>query len=453
MSELMIRRKNKFLFLGLDMLCILLSYVFAFLLRFDEIPERNIDSFFALIPWILLISLLFLSVYELYNIQRRNKWDMLRDILVANTFIVFITMAFSFIFREFALPRTIIVISYFIAVILMITWKMIYIKYNKVRNIENVVLFGHHQDMKKLINDLKSSFSNKITITCIDPEVKRGNLDVLIKSADMIAISPNISEKAKTKIVSEAISKNKTVFIVPSTYELFLTKSTITSVEDTMVLSVKPFGLSLDQLLLKRLSDLIISIFSLILFSPFFLLAIVLIKFEDPKGSVFFGQKRLGRYNKEFTILKFRSMIENAEKETGPVLASENDQRITKIGKFLRMTRIDEMPQLINVLRGDMSIVGPRPEREHFIKEFEQKHESYKYRNTVKPGMTGVAQVMGKYTTSVEDKLRYDLFYIRNYSIWLDILLLLRTVIVVLDKTKSEGASEAKKVRSKFRET
>jgi exopolysaccharide biosynthesis polyprenyl glycosylphosphotransferase len=445
MSELMIRRRNKFIILGLDLLVIILSYPLAFIVRFDELDQRNIDSFFSLAPWILMIGLLFLSVYELYNIQRRNSWDLVRDILVANTFIVFITMSFSFLFREFALPRTVIVIAFVISILLMLLWKLVFLKFSHVKSVEKVLLFGPSKDLGKLAEDLKGSFSNKINITSIDTSIDDQYFDALLKNADIVALSPNLDDEFKTKVIYEAINRNKTVFIIPSAYELILTKSAITSIDDSMVLSVKPFRLTLDQLLIKRALDLIISISSLVLLAPLFLFAVILIKLEDPKGSIFYGQMRLGKYNKEFRIWKFRTMVENAEKYSGPVLASEDDQRITKIGKFLRMTRIDELPQLINVIVGDMSIVGPRPEREYFIKEFEKEHFSYKYRSTVKPGITGVAQVMGKYSTSVEDKLRYDLYYIRNYSFWLDILLLLRTVIVVLDKTKSEGAKGTKK--------
>ncbi|MBD1383007.1 sugar transferase [Metabacillus arenae] len=453
MPELTIRRRNKFIFLGIDLFILFLSYPLAFFLRFDDLPKRNMDSFISLLPWILLIGLIFLSVYELYNLQRRNKWDVVRDILVANTFIVFITMAFSFIFREFALPRSIIVISFGISIFLMLVWKLTFIWFRKGKNVDRVLLFGPKKDLSKLVKELRGAFSTNIEITCINTESSiKDNIDQLIKNADKVAIAPNVSEAIKTKVIYESISKNRTVFVVPSAYELILSKSYITSFDDSMVLAVRPFGLTLDQQIVKRMFDLVLGCISLLLLSPLFLLTIILIKLEDPKGSIFYGQKRLGRYNKEFTVLKFRTMIEDAEKNTGPVLASSDDKRITKIGKFLRLTRIDELPQFINVINGDMSIVGPRPEREHFIKQFEKQHETYKYRSTVKPGITGVAQVMGKYTTGVEDKLRYDLYYIRNYSIFLDILLLLRTVIVVLDKSKSEGAKKTKKSRKEIRD-
>lgn len=439
MSNVTVRRRNKFIFLGIDLVCIIFAYIIAFGLRYDDIYKRNIDSFLSLLPWILLVSLLFLSVYELYNIRRRNKWDLFRDILVSNTFIVFITMSLSFMFREFALPRTVIIIAYAIAILMMVVWKLIALNFSSMQRIDHILLIGQKKDMNKLIGDLNNSFSNKVNIRCVEANTIGSQFRELIANVDMVAISPNLNEGFKTKVIYESVAKSKTVFIVPSAYDLILSKANITSFEDSMVLSVKPLGLTLDQQVIKRVFDIFLSLITSILVSPLAFLATVLIKLESPKGPILYGQKRLGRYNKEFTILKFRTMVEDAEKHTGPVLATTNDDRITKIGKFLRMTRIDEIPQLLNVIKGDMSIVGPRPEREYFVREFEKEHESYKYRNTVKPGITGIAQVMGNYSTSVEDKLRFDLYYIRNYSIWMDIVLLLRTVIVVLDKTKSEG--------------
>ena len=146
---------------------------------------------------------------------------------------------------------------------------------------------------------------------------------------------------------------------------------------------------------------------------------------------------------KPFMGFKFRTMVDNAEGKTGPVLAAERDQRITKLGGLLRSTRLDELPQLINVLKGDMSLVGPRPEREYFIKQFEQQIPHYIYRMTVKPGLTGLAQVKGKYTTSSSDKLRYDLMYIKNYSLLLDLKILFQTILVVLEREQSKGVAHS----------
>ncbi|MCC5704105.1 sugar transferase, partial [Klebsiella pneumoniae] len=144
-------------------------------------------------------------------------------------------------------------------------------------------------------------------------------------------------------------------------------------------------------------------------------------------------------------MLKFRSMVMDAEAKTGPTLAKSDDDRITKTGKFIRKTRIDELPQLINVLIGDMSLVGPRPERDFFAEKFQRENKWLNNRHAVKPGITGYAQVMGKYTTNVDKKLKFDLHYIRNYSFWLDCIILMQTILVVINKAKSEGEAAPQK--------
>jgi len=155
----------------------------------------------------------------------------------------------------------------------------------------------------------------------------------------------------------------------------------------------------------------------------------------DSRGRIFYTQERVGKDGRKFTIMKFRTMVENAESLTGAVYAADNDPRITKIGRFLRKWRLDEIPQLLNVIKGDMSLVGPRPEREVFIREFEEKIPFYTQRLLVRPGLTGWAQVKYPYTSSIEqteEKLQYDLYYIKNMSFILDVVVMLKTIRVVL---------------------
>jgi sugar transferase (PEP-CTERM system associated) len=185
---------------------------------------------------------------------------------------------------------------------------------------------------------------------------------------------------------------------------------------------------------LKRLTDIFLSLVLLVLLSPLMAVVAVLIKL-DSKGPVIFSQQRAGKGRHKFQIYKFRSMVQDAEEATGPVWAGEDDPRITRIGKIIRRLRIDELPQIWNVLKGDMSFVGPRPEREVFIKELIRQIPYYDARLTVKPGVTGWAQINYAYGASVEDaveKLNYDLFYIKNMSFMMDLLIILRTVKIVL---------------------
>lgn len=183
----------------------------------------------------------------------------------------------------------------------------------------------------------------------------------------------------------------------------------------------------------KRAIDLIAALLLSIVAIPVGLVAALAIKLESP-GPVFYKQRRTGQYNDEFEVMKFRSMRKDAEK-AGAQWASQNDARVTKVGNFIRKTRIDELPQIINIIRGEMSIVGPRPEREVFIKELEKQIPYYRFRHAVKPGVTGLAQVSYPYGASVEDaiwKHKYDLFYIKHHSTLLDLKILLKTVKVVL---------------------
>ncbi|MBI3765627.1 MAG: sugar transferase [Ignavibacteriales bacterium] len=184
--------------------------------------------------------------------------------------------------------------------------------------------------------------------------------------------------------------------------------------------------------IIKRMFDVVVSTFLLILFSPVLIVAAILIKL-DSRGPVFFKQERIGMDGTQFDILKFRSMRVGAEKDTGPVWAKEEDPRRTAIGKFLRKTSLDEFPQLFNVLKGEMSLVGPRPERPFFVEQFKNHVPKYLDRHRVKTGMTGWAQVNGlRGNTSLEERIKYDIFYIENWSLGFDVKILFRTIQALL---------------------
>jgi len=219
-----------------------------------------------------------------------------------------------------------------------------------------------------------------------------------------------------------------------SFYEMLTGKLFVEQVNPSWLIFAEGFQKSRIRLSLKRILDLILSVIMLIMFSPLILITALLIKI-DSKGPVFFSQKRVGENRKEYRVHKFRSMVYDAEKESGPVWCTEEDDRVTRVGRILRKYRIDELPQLWNVLKGEMSFVGPRPEREFFVKELEGTVPYYGVRFTVKPGITGWAQVCYSYGSSVEDaieKLNYELFYIKNMSSLMDLMIILRTIKIVL---------------------
>ena len=185
--------------------------------------------------------------------------------------------------------------------------------------------------------------------------------------------------------------------------------------------------------LTKRFFDITASIIGMIFSSPLAIIVYLLIKSDSP-GNVIFKQRRVGKNGKIFKMLKFRSMGINAEEGTGPTWAVEGDSRVTRVGKFLRKTRLDELPQLVNVLNGDMSLVGPRPERPHFVEKFRKEIPNYDLRHNVRPGITGEAQIFNGYDTSFNDvmrKIQYDLSYLKNKSIIYDIRLMFLTIAVI----------------------
>ena len=253
----------------------------------------------------------------------------------------------------------------------------------------------------------------------------------------------DLPAQERNDLLKFCYQKNIKTYVVPKISDILMRGGKHINLFDTPLIHVETQGLSLPQRIFKRALDLVFSATLLILASPVLIAVALAIKLEDG-GPVFYKQKRMTIGGKEFNILKFRSMIVNAEKATGAVVSSgENDPRITKVGRFVRKTRLDEIPQLINILKGDMSVVGPRPERKVFVEEFCEKMPEFAYRLKVKGGLTGFAQIYGKYNTSPYDKLRLDLMYIENYSLQLDIKLIILTVKIMFTKESTEGAEIA----------
>ena len=209
---------------------------------------------------------------------------------------------------------------------------------------------------------------------------------------------------------------------------------------DTPLLLFRNRGLTVEQQAVKRLFDLVCSALGLIILSPVFLLIAVLIKGYDG-GPVFYKQERLTQDGKIFSVYKFRSMRVDSEKY-GARLAMKNDSRVTPVGRVLRNIHFDELPQLLNIVKGEMSLVGPRPERPEIAAQYEEEIPEFSYRLKVKAGLTGYAQVYGKYNTTPYDKLKLDLTYIENYSFFLDLQLIATTVKILFQKENTEGVEQ-----------
>ena len=240
-------------------------------------------------------------------------------------------------------------------------------------------------------------------------------------------------------------------YVAPKLTDIMIRGAKNISLFDTPLLLVKGTGLTPAQRVGKRMMDIILCAIAMIPAAPLMAAVAIAIKLEDG-GPVFFRQKRMTRGGREFDILKFRSMIVDAEKYAGAVLATDNDPRITKVGKVIRATRLDELPQILNILKGDMSIVGPRPERKVIANEYYKDIPEFAYRLKVRGGLTGYAQIYGKYNTSAYDKLRLDLMYIENYSLMLDIKLIILTLRIIFSKESTEGIDKQQENQRKIAE-
>ncbi len=235
-------------------------------------------------------------------------------------------------------------------------------------------------------------------------------------------------------VISKTEGKNLSIKIVPDLYEILSGQARTSQIYGMPLIDIMPELMPEWEKKLKRLMDIVVSLFLLIISLPITIITSVAIKL-DSKGPVLFKQERLGQNGKPFNVYKFRSMIVDAEKYSGPVWSKKDDPRVTRMGRFVRKVRIDEIPQMFNVLKGEMSLVGPRPERAFFVEKLSKEIPYYRRRLKVRPGITGWAQIKHKYDETIEDvkiKLKYDLFYIENMSLRMDFKILLRTVYVVL---------------------
>ena len=268
-------------------------------------------------------------------------------------------------------------------------------------------------------------------------------IDNNLDNYDALCILDGLNEFEYNTAVKSAVEKNKDLYIVPNMIDVGKTNASLVRFDDVLTLYMPKKNLSDIEKFLKRAVDIVLGMIGMIIVAIPMLVIAICIKLTSP-GPVFYTQSRLTENKREFNIYKFRTMIPDAEKLSGPKFAEKNDPRITPIGKILRACRLDELPQIINILKGDMSIVGPRPERGVFVEQFEKEIENYDYRFSVKAGLTSLSHVYGRYSTYIHDRTYYDLFYITHYSLLLDLKIILLTTKTLFLKSAAEGEDDFK---------
>ena len=300
-------------------------------------------------------------------------------------------------------------------------------------------IYGEQNDeLCYKINGLKYKYRVEESVS-IDEDEKV--IREKLKQYDAALIN-DVPAHERNRMVKLCFDMNKRVYYVPKISDVLVKNAQELNLIDAPLFLNKNNGIDPIHRFVKRAFDLTLSLVAFIILSPLMLITALAIHLEDG-GPVFFKQERVTIGGKRFMIIKFRSMIVDAEKDGKPHPAGENDDRITKVGKLIRATRIDELPQLINIIAGDMSIVGPRPERWEHVEQYSKEIPEFAFRLKVKGGLTGYAQVYGKYNTTALDKLKLDLLYIANYSFLLDMQIIFQTIKVLVDPGSTEGFTES----------
>jgi exopolysaccharide biosynthesis polyprenyl glycosylphosphotransferase len=451
-----------------DALSIELAVLFSYYVRFYSsftliIPVR--DNYYpSLINYFyfsIVIIVIYLFVFGISNSYRSRKFLKFSEeipIIFKTCLIgILLSMSVAFLYRGFSYSRIVFVLIFINTNMFLLLSRMGFqiIKNHfllKGYNLSRIYLVGSVKNISKVIRSFNSLKGHNFELKGYISEYKiddteltyMGQISVVSElinkyEVDGLLISLDHSEHYKLLDIMKSIEgKNVEIFYIPDILDIITSHFNSLEIAGLPVLQLKAFTISGWQGFLKRNFDIIISFFSLILLAPLFLLISILIKLIG-SGPVFYRQNRVTLNFRNFIMLKFRSMYQTEESKEGLVDVEKNDPRVTPIGAILRRTSLDELPQLYNVLKGEMSLVGPRPERRYYVEKNIKEIPKYSDRQRVRCGITGWAQVNGlrSKNTSLEERVRYDLYYIENWSLWFDIKILIRTIMAIV---KGENA-------------
>lgn len=384
---------------------------------------------------------LFFKAYGGFKLGYLKKTDMLYSQLISIFCADFISyFMISLIGRDFmrASPMIILTLADFGIITLwsLITGKIYFLIYPPRKLI---ILYGSHE-AAALVLKMSRRVDKYMICESVSINENPDKIRELILKYEGVIIC-DIPAEQRNDYLKFCFENSVRSYIAPKISDIIIRGADNIRLFDTPLLLCRNYGLDFEQRLLKRIFDIVFSLIALIILSPVMIISALAVKIYDG-GPVFYKQKRLTIDGREFDIYKFRSMIVNAEKSGTPQLASEHDPRITPVGRFLRKVRFDELPQLINILKGEMSVVGPRPERPELSELYKKEMPEFEFRLKVKAGLTGYAQVTGVYDTSPYDKLKMDLMYIENYSFRMDLQIILMTIKTMLFPPESNAESD-----------
>jgi exopolysaccharide biosynthesis polyprenyl glycosylphosphotransferase len=435
----------------LDAVFVNAGFVAAFFLRFGgELPEFNFGPYLALAPFLTIVYLVSFWIYGLYEPERtEGGWAIARSSLFGVGLSTIITAAVSFFTGFFAFSRLVILLAAALQFLFVFGWRMAALKLTPISwPVQRVLIVGTSDLACDLARELekRSKWGYQLvgllesvgedepgeTACAIGVVGRIDDLSVVVAEqhvSRLIVASP-VALRELVEDLALADESEVRIDVIPELYEIFIGQVD-SVVADIPLMELTHGPVPSWYTAGKRLFDVLFALFLWLITLPFVLLAMLAIVLSMG-WPVLYRQERVGKDMKVFTVTKLRTMVRRAERETGPILATEDDERITPVGRFLRRYRIDELPQLWAIVAGHMSFVGPRPERPHFVEQHLEEIPGYAERFKVKPGVTGLAQVSGTYATTPERKLKYDLIYMYHQSLLMDLQILLETVRVVL---------------------
>ena len=458
------KKTEKILILAIDFITINLAWVTFFYFRIESGWFEKITEPAFLLP-LLAVYFYWLIIFTFVGMYRTwfasSRFDELSTLFKATfvgIFILFFLIMYDDYVHEVSSTNRFLIFIYWGTLLLFVSIGRLFIRSFQ-RNLlvkgigrKNAIIVGFNPKAHNIHNTVKkhralgldikayaavkkenvSKKYNDVEVTGTVNEIER-IIDETSAKEVILALEKH-EEDVLLNVITSCDDKDVNLKIVPDLYEIISGQARTSQIYGFPLIDIMPQLMLEWEKKLKRIIDIIISLLILVITLPITIAISLAIKLES-KGPVLYKQERSGLNGKIFNIYKFRSMVQDAEKMSGPVWSSKDDSRITKVGKFIRKVRIDEVPQMINILKGEMSLVGPRPERPFFVEKLSGEIPLYKRRLKVRPGVTGWAQVKHKYDESVEDvktKLRYDLFYIENISIRMDFKIIFRTIFVVL---------------------
>ena len=457
----MLKKHSKFfetLVLLFDWIALCCSWMLAYYLRFyfPVIPaSKGIPPFVTYLTLLIIMLPLWYTVFKAFGLYRprriSSKFAEVIDIAKGTTIAILILVSLTFFVRKYEFSRLTFLYFWIISMIILCVERILFrefLRFIRKRgyNLRHALIVGtgdlamnvtdkvhNHPELgikiRGFLSDDKSQIGNELKGFKVLETCNNIRSIVIDQKVDIVLITLPLSARERLKRILEDIGDEMvSIMLIPDLIEFATLRGGIGEFEGMPIISLRDTPLYGWNVVVKRVADIVLSITILLAVSPLMFVISVLVK-ATSIGPVFYRQERMGLDGKIFSMLKFRTMETQAEKETGPVWAAKGDSRKTIIGSFLRKTSMDELPQFFNVLKGDMSIVGPRPEREFFIQQFRSKIPKYMLRHKMKAGITGWAQISGwRGNTSLEKRIEYDLYYIENWSLRFDMEIMWLTI-------------------------